>query len=55
MPITKEMLTAKLAELAQTKQQALAQLNAIEGAELVVRQLLDAAQKPAEPDCDPAG
>jgi len=39
-----EKIKAKLAELAQQKEQALAQLNAILGAEQALRQLLEPEQ-----------
>jgi len=39
-----ERIQAKLAELAQQKEQALAQLNAILGAEQALRQLLEPEQ-----------
>ena len=40
-------IQAKLAELAQQKEQALAQLNAILGAEQALRQLLEPEEKEA--------
>jgi len=40
-----ERIQAKLAELAQQKEQALAQLNAILGAEQALRQLLEPEKK----------
>jgi predicted secreted protein len=40
-----ERIQAKLAELAQQKEQALAQLNAILGAEQALRQLLEPERK----------
>lgn len=51
MQITKETLDAKLAELAQAEAQAKANLNAIEGARIMLAQLRDvlesAGQSPA--------
>ena len=44
-----ERIQAKLAELAQQKEQALAQLNAILGAEQALRQLLEPEAKEANP------
>jgi hypothetical protein len=41
-------IQAKLTELAQQKEQALAQLNAILGAEQALQQLLETEQKEAE-------
>ena len=43
-----ERIQAKLAELAQQKEQALAQLNAILGAEQALQQLLEPEKEAAE-------